>query len=126
MKKIQKVSTRKTEVLRVRIHIDEKQKLEEDAQIRNFSSVTQYIFFLIDKERKKYLSSNEVNVLPGSQKIKYQSVASHLARIGNNVNQIAYRINKANKKNELSDSVAKEMIDELMHLNIQISKLRVK
>lgn len=118
--------TRKTEVLRIRIHIDEKQKLEEDTNSRNFNSISQYILFLIEKERKKYLNSTDTEIITGNQKIKYQSVAAHLSRIGNNINQIAYRINKANKKNELSDSVAKEMIDELMHLNIQISKLRVK
>ena len=126
MKKIQKVSTRKTEVLRVRIHIDEKQKLEDDVRIRNFSSISQYILFITEKERKQYLHETDTEIISGNQKIRYQSVAAHLSRIGNNINQIAYRINKANKKNELSDSVAKEMISELMHLNIQISKLREK
>ena len=121
-----KKQTRKTEVLRVRIHIDEKQKLEDDVRIRNFSSISQYILFITEKERKKYLHETDTEIIPGNQKIRYQSVAAHLSRIGNNINQIAYRINKANKKNELSDSVAKEMISELMHLNIQISKLREK
>ena len=121
-----KKQTRKTEVLRIRIHIDEKQKLEDDVRIRNFSSISQYILFITEKERKKYLHETDTEIISGNQKIRYQSVAAHLSRIGNNINQIAYRINKANKKNELSDSVAKEMISELMHLNIQISKLREK
>ena len=121
-----KKQTRKTEVLRIRIHIDEKQKLEDDVRIRNFSSISQYILFITEKERKQYLHETDTEIISGNQKIRYQSVAAHLSRIGNNINQIAYRINKANKKNELSDSVAKEMISELMHLNIQISKLREK
>jgi len=47
----------------------------------------------------------------------------HLARVGNNLNQIAYAANKAAKEGQLTYATAKEIASELMYMNIMLSKL---
>lgn len=47
----------------------------------------------------------------------------HLARIGNNLNQIAYAANKAAREKQFSEHDAKEIAEELMFMNIQLSSL---
>lgn len=47
----------------------------------------------------------------------------HLSRIGNSLNQMAYVANKANLSGKINDKLIKEMIKELMYLNIKIDAL---
>lgn len=47
----------------------------------------------------------------------------HLSRIGNSLNQMAYNINKASLSGKVDDKLTKEMIKELMYLNIKINTL---
>lgn len=50
-----------------------------------------------------------------------QNINWHLSRIGNNLNQLTYAINKARVMNKVNDALAKQIIRELMFLNIQIN-----
>jgi len=50
-----------------------------------------------------------------------QNINWHLARIGNNLNQLTYAINKAQVMNKVNNDLAKQIIRELMFFNIQIN-----
>lgn len=51
------------------------------------------------------------------------SINWHLSRIGNNLNQLTYAINKARLMNKVDNELAKEIVRELMFFNIQINNL---
>ncbi|WP_323585363.1 plasmid mobilization relaxosome protein MobC [Aliarcobacter butzleri] len=114
---------RKAVTFRFRLSVDQRNALEIDAKKRNFKSSSEYVIFLIKQEKEK--TSNYYKETP-NDKIKVQTISSHLSRIGNNLNQIAYNINKANLKGYINEELAKDIANELMYLNIQISELLTK
>jgi hypothetical protein len=112
-----------TELFKMRMTSTEKQNLIQDADDNDFRDTTKYVKYLIEKARgKKHTppTSSNANLL------KANSTSYHLSRIGNNINQMAYTVNKAHLENKLDGETAKEIAKELMYLNIQISNLNKK
>lgn len=105
---------------KMRMTVKEKQDLLDDATRNKFLNASQYVEALIKNARGKkvYIPQTTAASLKQNTNVGY-----HLSRIGNNINQIAYIINKAHIENKLDKELAKNIAEELMYLNIQISNI---
>lgn len=112
----------KDTVFKMRMSAKEKQDLLDDAAKNKFTTASQYVETLIKNARGKkvYIPTTTTNTL------KQTSVNYHLSRIGNNINQIAFIINKAHLENKLDKELAKDIANELMYLNIQVHNIDKK
>lgn len=104
---------------KMRMTVKEKQDLLDDAMKNKFSTASQYVEALIKNARGKKVYIPQTTAAT----LKQNTNGYHLSRIGNNINQIAYIINKAHLENKLDKELAKDIADELMYLNIQINNI---
>ncbi len=63
------------------------------------------------------------NTKKKSDCMKSDSMSYHLSRIGNNLNQLAYVLNKSNLKGCINDELVDEMMKELMYANVLLEKI---
>ncbi len=107
----------KDTVIRIRVTSAHKQELEEARKKMGFGSLSAYTL--------KALSSFTKKPTPAQKRISsnIQNETYHLARIGNNLNQVAYAVNKAFTTGKVTEKTAKEVAEELMYINIQLSNL---
>lgn len=105
----------KSAMILVRMSISEKASLDAKAKSLglNISEFLRRAANLDDvtPKEKATLSKRKIN----------QNINWHLSRIGNNLNQLTYAINKAQVTNKVNDSLAKQIVRELMFFNIQIN-----
>lgn len=103
----------KKEFFQMRLSKEEKKQLENKSLSSGFDNVSKYVLHIIHKfENKK--------TIPDISNSFDNGLGYHLSRLGNNLNQLAYNINKANLANKVNDKLAKEVSSELMYINIQI------
>jgi hypothetical protein len=106
---------KKSAVIKIRVYDDFKNNLFIKSKELGFKSLSDYIISTLnfyenkDVPVRRNTGTNELN--------------KHLSRIGNNLNQIAYNINKSVLTREINNTVAKDATQELMYLNIQLNKL---
>lgn len=105
----------KSVIVPVRMSVKEKARAKEKAKS-------------LDITASEFLrrSANLSDVSPmekqrSSKRQNNQSINWHLSRIGNNLNQLTYAINKARIMNKVDNALAKEIVRELMFFNIQIN-----
>lgn len=55
--------------------------------------------------------------------IKGDSLSYHLSRIGNNLNQLAYVLNKSNLNGNVNDKLVNEIMSELMYTNVLLENI---
>lgn len=113
------MGTSKDTYFKMRMTPKEKQELLDDALENHFTNTTLYVDTLIKNARGKKVHIPQVR----TENIKQPNIHYHLSRIGNNINQMAYTINKAYLENKLDGELAKNIAEELMYLNIQINNL---
>ncbi|MDQ1339798.1 MAG: MobC protein [Campylobacterota bacterium] len=104
-------------IVKLRITAAEKIKLTRLGE--NFGGVSEFIRRAVNNFAGAGVFDNKCQQSSG---ILQNSVSWHLSRIGNNLNQLAYVINKANIANKVNDKLAKEIVRELMYLNIQVNE----
>lgn len=109
----------KVEFVKFRTTSKFKEELLLAASEAGFKSTTEYLIYLVDEAAKDPSVQKVDNTLS-------DSFNWHLSRIGNNLNQLAYNINKANLKNNVDNELAKEITKELMYLNVQLNQLNKK
>lgn len=106
----------KDEYIKFRVNAQEKKDITEKAQESGFDNTSDYLRFLLSKsENKKAIFSQGKRKKPIDNGLYDQ-----LKRIGNNLNQVAYNINVANLSDKVNDELAKQVVKELMYLNIQV------
>jgi len=109
MKKID----RKTEIIRIRVSENEKKRLKKTAKEKGYKNLTEYILNSVKNYEKKTIQA------PTHQ----NETIYHLSRIGNNLNQISYKLNKLYKSKKIDNEILKEISEELMFMNLQIAEL---
>lgn len=105
-------------IIKFRATNEEKEAIISSALIKGFDTTTDYLKHLIAKDM-----NNDSTKPKTSHLVKKDNSSYHLSRIGNNINQLAYVVNKAALENKLNDKLAKEIAKELMYMNIQINKI---
>ena len=99
----------------MRITEDYSKQLKLSSEKGGFESVTEYLLYIIDKYENRNIVKEQ-----SSGSFDDRGLGYHLSRLGNNLNQLAYNINKANLAKKVDDCLAKEVAREMMYLNIQI------
>jgi hypothetical protein len=106
---------KKTEVIKIRVHEDFKNNLLVKSEESGFKNLTDYIMSTLNHYDNKDIAPIRTTAI--------NDLTRHLSRIGNNLNQIAYNINKSVLARKINNATAKDATQELMYLNIQINKL---
>lgn len=106
---------KKGERLYIRINPEEKAALLDASKIDGFSSISGWIRSLVNKKGSRDHSNSQAYKF-------YKEKNYHLARIGNNLNQIAVSANRAVKQGKLTEKLGKQLAEELMYTNILLSK----
>ena len=104
----------KTKRIQLRLTEKEKKELEAKAKKEN-CTISKYIL-------KKLQQNPHIT----SKSIQNKDSIYHLSRIGNNLNQISYNLNKLYKSKKIDNSILKDISEELMFMNLQISTLLTK
>lgn len=103
--------------IHIRVSSEEKAKFKEKSEKHGGQSA--YFRLLVNKyENKEILKKDPAPTAAMLQ----NGITWHLSRIGNNLNQLAHAINKANIADKIGDAMAKEIMKELMYMNIQLSE----
>ncbi|OGS70788.1 MAG: hypothetical protein A3F91_09755 [Flavobacteria bacterium RIFCSPLOWO2_12_FULL_35_11] len=110
-------SPKASSIVKLRITAAEKIRLSRLGE--NFGGVSEFIRRAVNHFAGAGVFDNKCQQSSG---ILQNGVSWHLSRIGNNLNQLAYVINKANIANKVNDKLAKEIVRELMYLNIQVNE----
>jgi hypothetical protein len=114
---MKKLATQKREErVYVRLSSEEKILLGETSKKEGFENISSWLRNLINTKRAKssYTFSESYRL--------YKEKNHHLARIGNNLNQVAVAANKAVKAGKLGEKMGKQIAEELMYTNILLSR----
>lgn len=107
---------KKDKILKIRYSEEEYSKIFELVKDNpKFKNVSEYVRYLItyDDIKDKKVDCDE----------NIQELSYHLSRIGNNLNQLAYTLNKANLSNKIDNKLIQEMTKELMYINVNLSEI---
>jgi len=107
---------KKDKILKIRYSEEEYNEIFEFVKNKTkFKNVSEYVRHLIKKSKNNY---KEDECKGNMQELSY-----HLSRIGNNLNQLAYVLNKANLEDKIDDELIKEMTKELMYINVNLNEI---
>ena len=107
---------KKDKILKIRYSEEEYNEVFEFVKNdTKFKNVSEYVRYLIKNSKK---DGKEDECEGDMQELSY-----HLSRIGNNLNQLAYILNKANLENKVDDKLIEEMTKELMYINVNLNEM---
>lgn len=111
------VKTKPSAYIHVRVPLETKERLIELADANG--GISKYLRHIIDKMSGREPLCSKAGNGGGNA----HSASWHLSRIGNSLNQMAYTANRANLSGKVDNKLIKEMIKELIYLNIKIDTL---
>jgi len=110
----------RNKILKIRIDSDEYKKLfeyvDKSGKYGNMSDYIRHLVASHSRSFKKTTKKESANLM----------LSYHLSRIGNNLNQVAYQINKANLADKVNSALVDEVLQELLHTNIMLNELLEK
>lgn len=106
---------KKATIIKFRVHGEFKNNLVTKSEELGFKNLTDYIISTL-----KHYENRDIAPVRNTAT---NDLTRHLSRIGNNLNQIAYNINKSVLARKINNATAKDTTQELMYLNIQLNKL---